>query len=142
LVLVAAVLLVPVPALGAAALPHCSYSVKKRQRVRTVTRHGLKVRVRCDAATKVSALLDIKSRKQDRRWADLHNHGIPGISRPGITPVEAGVRATTRTRLTREFARFLRHYRKTRIKVLLGAQVPGQKYYQSLDSGKVVTLVR
>jgi hypothetical protein len=142
LVLVAAVLLVPVSALGAADQPHCTYTVKKRQRLRTVKRHGLPVKVRCDAQAKVSALLTIKSRKQDNRWADLHNHGIPGISRPGATPVEPGVKATTRTRLTREAARFFRHYRKTRIKVLLGTKVPGEKYYRSLDSGKVFTLVR
>ena len=38
--------------------------------------------------------------------------------------------------------KFLRKYRKTKLKVLLGTQVPGKPYYQSIDSGKVFTVVR
>jgi hypothetical protein len=39
-------------------------------------------------------------------------------------------------------AKFLRHYKRTKLKVLLGLQAPGQNYYSSIDSGKIFTVVR
>jgi hypothetical protein len=39
-------------------------------------------------------------------------------------------------------AKFLRKYPKTKLKVMIGLQVPGKPYYQSIDSGKTFTVIR
>ena len=123
--------------------PHCSYSVPKTIKLKKLVSPGLKMKVTCDAAVKVSPLVEFKfGTKQSKRWDDLHNHGIPGIDKSGIYDMPAGQPGTARAKLWKPVAKFLRKYKRTRLKVLLGTQVPGKPYYQSIDNGKVFTVVR
>jgi hypothetical protein len=80
--------------------------------------------------------------RQDRKWSDIHNHGIPGIDKSGIFDAPAGQQITARARLWKPVVKFVRRYRSTRFKVLIGVKVPNQAYYQSIDSGKTIKVVR
>jgi hypothetical protein len=123
--------------------PHCTYSVPKSVRLAKLVRPGMPVKVTCESTTKVSPLLVFKfGTKQKRKWDDIHNGGIPGIDKSGIFDAPQGQTITARARLWRPVKKFLKHYRKTKLKVLLGTAVPGKPYYQSIDSGKVFTVVR
>jgi hypothetical protein len=104
---------------------------------------GLRVKVTCEAATKVSPLVMFKGgTKQERKWDDIHNHGIPGIDKSGVYNVPAGQPGTARAKLWKPVAKFLKKYRRTKLRVLIGLQEPGKPYYTSIDSGKVFTVVR
>jgi len=73
------------------------------------------------------------------RWEDLHNHGIPGISNSDVlTFSEAG---TERLRVNILPKKFFRRYAQTKFRVLLGVE-RNPPYRTSMDSGKVMTLVR
>src|SRR3954471_14739745 len=122
---------------------HCTYSVPKTVKLKKLVSPGMPVKVTCDATTKVSPLIVFKfGTKQDKKWDDIHNGGIPGIDKSGIYDVPAGRPGTARAKLWKPVARFLRKYRKTKLRVMLGLQVPGKPYYQSIDGGKVFTVVR
>jgi len=99
------------------------------------------VKVTCDGPTEASSIALIESRRQSDRWVDLHNHGVPGISNSDIlTFTEAGTQ-TLRVNILPK--KFFRHYGKTKFRVLLGVKLhPDRPYHTSVDSGKVVTIVR
>jgi hypothetical protein len=123
--------------------PHCTYSVPKTIKLGKLVKPGLRLKVTCDATTKVSPLIMFKfGTKQAKKWDDIHSGGIPGIDKSGIYPVTAGQPATARAKLWRPVAKFLRKYKRTKLKVLIGLQVPGKPYYRSIDSGKTFTVVR
>jgi hypothetical protein len=44
--------------------------------------------------------------------------------------------------LWKPVVKFVRRYRSTKFKVVLGVKVPNQVYYQSIDSGKTIKVVR
>jgi hypothetical protein len=119
--------------------PHCTYEVKKRYRLEPVLRKGLPVSVTCDGPGETSSIVLIESRKQNDRWEDLHNHGIPGISRSNVVKFEAPGTATIRVEIIPK--KFFRRYAKTKFRVLLGV-VREPPYHTSVDPGKVITLVR
>jgi hypothetical protein len=140
-----AAVLVPAGTAGADEWPdvHCNWQAPKTYRLAKLLRSGLPIKASCDTATSVSPLLMFKfGTKQDRKWADLHNHGIPGIdsSRPVSAPL--GQTVTARARLWKKVVKFVRRYPKTKFKVLLGVKEAGKPYYKSIDSGKVVTVIR
>lgn len=104
---------------------------------------GMPVKVTCDAATKVSPLIMFKSgTRQSKKWDDIHHGGIPGIDKSGIYPAPAGQRGTARAKLWKPVAKFLKKYKRTKLKVLIGLPEPGKPYYTSIDSGKTFTVVR
>jgi hypothetical protein len=136
-----------IPAGGATAddppPPHCTYTVPKTVKLKKLVKPGMPIKVTCDSAIKVSPLIVFKfGTKQDKKWDDIHSGGIPGIDKSGVYDVPAGRPGTARAKLWKPVARFLRKYKKTKLKVMLGTQVPGKPYYQSIDSGKVFTVVR
>src|SRR3954447_17372047 len=141
---------IPVAALAAIALaapaaaqaaPNCTYKVPKKMRLAPALRTGIPVKVTCDGPTEASSIALIESKRQSDRWVDLHNHGVPGIARSDILSfTEAG---TQSLRVEIVPKRFFRHYARTKLRILLGIQLePDQPYHTSVDSGKVITLVR
>jgi hypothetical protein len=123
--------------------PHCTYTVPKSVKLSKLVTPGMPIKVTCDASTKVSPLIVFKfGTKQDRKWDDIHSGGIPGIDKSDIADAAAGQDVTVRAKLWKPVKKFLRKYRKTKLKVMLGTQVPGKPYYQSIDSGKVFSVVR
>src|SRR3954469_9205659 len=66
---------------------HCTYSVPKTVKLKKLVSPGMPVKVTCDATTKVSPLIVFKfGTKQDKKWDDIHNGGIPGIDKSGVYP--------------------------------------------------------
>jgi len=130
-------------ALAADASPapaHCDYSVKKTVSFATAKRKGIPVTVTCDGPARVSSIFMLTG-KPERDWDDRYrNVRNPPESVPHPTDVTAGQAAITRVTLTRNAASFLSHYPRPRVRVLLGVQPPGKKYFSSVDSGKLVTL--
>jgi hypothetical protein len=126
---------------AAQAAPDCTYQVPKKMRLAPALRTGIPVKVTCDGATEASSIALIESKKQDRRWVDLHNHGVPGIAKSDIlTFTEAGTQSLHVEIVPKKF---FRHYAKTKLRILLGIQLePDQPYHTSVDSGKVITLIR
>src|SRR3954447_20890011 len=91
--------------------PHCTFSVPNTIKLKKLVSPGLKMTLTCDATTKVSPLVMFKGgTKQENKWEDLHNHGIPGIDKSGITDVVAGQPGTVRAKLWKPVANFLRKY--------------------------------
>lgn len=133
-----------VPAAGASAAdPHCDWQAPKTYRLKALLRSGIPIKATCDASTSVSPLLMFKfGTKQERRWVDLHNHGVPGIDHSDLASAPAGRTVTVRAKLWKGVVKFVKRYRKTKFKVLLGVKETGKPYYKSIDSGKVVTVVR
>jgi hypothetical protein len=121
--------------------PHCTYEVPKKMRQKAALSRGIPVEVTCDGPTEASSIALIESRKQREKWEDLHNHGIPGISNSDVlTFAEAG---TQKLRVNILPKKFFRRYAKTKFRVLLGvARDPGKPWHTSVDSGKVVTVIR
>jgi hypothetical protein len=71
----------------------------------------------------------------------LHNHGVPGIAKSDILTFEAA--GTQAQRVTIIPKRFFRRYAVTKFRILLGVKRdPDKPYHTSVDSGKVVTVVR
>ena len=141
-----AVLAVAVPAAYAGDFPanenpRCTYEVPKKMRLKPMLSKGIPVDVTCDGPTEASSIALIESRKQDDKWADLHNHGIPGISNSDVlTFTEAGTQSLRVNILPKKF---FRRYAKTKFRVLLGVKRdPDRPYHTSVDSGKVITVVR
>jgi hypothetical protein len=121
--------------------PHCTYEVPKKMRLKPALSRGIPVDVTCDGPTETSSILLIESHKQDDKWEDLHNHGIPGISTSDILTFDAA--ATKRLRVEIIPKKFFRRYAKTKFRVLLGVKRdPEEPYHTSVDSGKVITVVR
>jgi hypothetical protein len=69
----------------------------------------------------------------------MHNHGIPGISNSDILTFEAAGTQTLRVHILPK--KFFGRYAKTKFRVVVGVERK-PPYYTSLDSGKVVTVVR
>jgi hypothetical protein len=143
--IVAGAVLIPAGGANADDWPdvHCNWQVPKTYRLAKLLRSGLPVKATCDTSTSVSPLLMFKfGTKQDRKWSDLHNHGIPGIDSSSPVPAPAGQQVTAKARLWKKVVKFVRRYRRTKFKVLLGVKEAGKPYYKSIDSGKVVTVIR
>jgi hypothetical protein len=121
--------------------PHCTYEVPEKMRLKPALAKGVPVDITCDGPAEVSSILTIESRKQRDRWVDLHNHGVPGISNSDIlTFTEAGTR-TLRVNILPK--KFFRRYAKTKFRVLLGVKRdPERPYHTSVDSGRILTVVR
>ena len=121
--------------------PHCTYEVPKKLRLKPVLSKGIPVDVTCDGPAEASSIVTIASRKQDNDWVDLHNHGVPGISNSDVlTFTEAGTKSLRVNILPKKF---FRRYAKTKFRVLLGVKRdPDRPYHTSVDSGKVITVVR
>ena len=126
---------------AAAQASECTYTVPKKMRLAPVLKHGIPVEATCDAGTEASSIAVIESRKQRDKWVDLHNHGVPGISNSDIlTFTEAGTQSLRVNILPKKF---FRRYAKTKFRVLLGVKEdPDRPYHRSIDSGKVITVVR
>jgi hypothetical protein len=137
----AALTLLALAAPAVAQASECTYTVPKKMRLAPVLRKGIPVKVTCDDLTEASSIALIESRRQSGRWVDLHNHGVPGISNSKIlTFTEAGTQ-TLRVNILPK--KFFRRYAKTKFRVLLGVRLePDQRYHTSIDSGKVITVVR
>jgi hypothetical protein len=121
--------------------PRCTYEVPAKMRLKPALSRGIPVNVTCDGPAEASSIALIESRRQRMRWEDLHNHGIPGISNSDVlTFTEAGTQALRVNILPKKF---FRRYAKTKFRVLLGVKRdPDKPYHTSIDSGKVVTVVR
>jgi|RhiMetStandDraft_4_1073278.scaffolds.fasta_scaffold331294_1 hypothetical protein len=121
--------------------PRCTYQVPKKMRLKPALSRGIPVEVTCDGSAEASSIALIESKKQQNRWVDLHNHGVPGIAKSDIlTFTEAG---TQSLRVEIVPKKFFRHYAKTKLRILLGVQRdPDKPYHTSVDSGKVITLIR
>ena len=144
----AALTLLPVAAPAALAVeftgnenPRCTYDVAAKMRLKPALSRGIPVNVTCNGPAEASSIALIESRRQRMRWEDLHNHGIPGISNSDVlTFTEAGTQALRVNILPKKF---FRRYAKTKFRVLLGVKRdPDKPYHTSIDSGKVVTVVR
>ena len=126
---------------AADAAPECTYQVPKKMRLAPALRQGIQVEVTCAGPTEASSIALIESKKQRDRWVDLHNHGVPGIAKSDILTFTEGGTQSLRVEIVPK--RFFRHYAKTKLRILLGIQMePDQPYHTSIDSGKVITLVR
>jgi hypothetical protein len=121
--------------------PHCTYEVPKKMRLKPALKKGIPVDVTCDGPAEASSIALIESRRQREKWENLHNHGIPGISNSDIlTFAEAGTQSLRVNILPKKF---FRRYAKTKFRILLGvARDPGKPWHTSVDSGKVITVVR
>ena len=119
--------------------PRCTYEVKQRMRLGPALRTGIPVKVSCDGPAETSSILTIESRRQRERWEDLHNHGIPGISKSDILTFDAAGTKTLRVNILPK--KFFRRYATTKFRVLLGVE-RNPPYHTSVDSGKVITVVR
>jgi hypothetical protein len=121
--------------------PHCTYEVPKKMRLKPALKKGIPVDVTCDGPAEASSIALIESRRQREKWENLHNHGIPGISNSDIlTFNEAGTQSLRVNILPKKF---FRRYAKTKFRILLGvARDPGKPWHTSVDSGKVITVVR
>ena len=119
--------------------PRCTYEVKQRMRLGPALRKGIPVNVTCDGPAETSSILTIESRRQRERWEDLHNHGIPGISNSDILTFDAPGTKTLRVNILPK--KFFRRYATTKFRVLLGVE-RNPPYHTSVDSGKVITVVR
>ena len=140
------VLAVSAPAAGAVEFPgnenpRCTYELPAKMRLKPALSRGIPVNVTCDGPAEASSIALIESRRQRMRWEDLHNHGIPGISNSDVlTFTEAGTQ-TLRVNILPK--RFFRRYAKTKFRILLGVKRdPDKPYHTSIDSGKVITVVR
>jgi hypothetical protein len=140
------VLAVSAPAAGAVEFPgnenpRCTYELPAKMRLKPALSRGIPVNVTCDGPAEASSIALIESRRQRMRWEDLHNHGIPGISNSDVlTFTEAGTQ-TLRVNILPK--RFFRRYAKTKLRILLGVKRdPDEPYHTSIDSGKVITVVR
>jgi hypothetical protein len=88
----------------------------------------------------VSSIL-LLTGKPDRDWDKKYiNVQNPPVSQPHATSVTPGQPATTKVTLTKNAAKFLSHYKRPRVMVLLGVKHPGKNFYDSIDSGKPVVL--
>ena len=103
---------------------------------------GIPVEVTCDGPTEASSIALIESRKQD-----------DDVGLTSTTTASRASRTATSSRSTRRARRslrvkilpkkFFRRYAKTKFRVLLGVERdPGKPWHTSVDSGKVVTVVR
>jgi hypothetical protein len=119
--------------------PRCTYEVPAKMRLKAALSRGIPVEVTCDGPAETSSILIIESRRQRERWEDLHNHGIPGISNSDILTFEQAGTKTLRVNILPE--KFFRRYAKTKFRVLLGVE-RRPPYHTSVDSGKVITVVR
>jgi hypothetical protein len=119
--------------------PRCTYEVPSKMRLKTALSRGIPVSVTCDGPAETSSILTIESRRQRDRWVDLHNHGVPGISNSDILTFEATGTKTLRVNIIPK--KFFRRYAKTKFRVLLGVERT-PPYHTSVDSGKVITVVR
>ena len=140
------VLAVSAPAAGAVEFPgnenpRCTYELPAKMRLKPALSRGIPVNVTCDGPAEASSIALIESRRQRTRWEDLHNHGIPGISNSDVlTFTEAGTQ-TLRVNILPK--KFFRRYAKTKYRVLLGfKRDPDKPYHTSVDSGKILTVVR
>jgi hypothetical protein len=115
--------------------------VLAKMRLKPALSRGIPVAVTCDGPTEASSISLIESRRQRMRWEDLGNHGIPGISNSDVlTFAEAGTQSLRVNILPKKF---FRRYAKTKFRVLLGVKRdPEKPYHTSVDSGKVITVVR
>ena len=95
----------------------------------------------CDGPAEASSIVTIESRKQRDKWLHLHNHRVPGISNSDVlTFTEAGTQSLRVNILPKKF---FRRYAKTKFRVLLGvARDPGKPWHTSVDSGRIITVVR
>jgi hypothetical protein len=121
--------------------PRCTYEVPKQMRLKPALSRGIPVDVACDGPAEASSIALIESRKQQDRWVDLHNHGVPGIAKSDIlTYTEAG---TQSLRVEIVPKKFFRHYAKTKLRILLGVKRdPDKPYHTSVDSGQMITVIR
>ena len=119
--------------------PRCTYEVKKRMRLAPALKRGIPVRIACDGPAETSSILEWRSRRQRRDWIHLHNHGVPGFSWSDILTFEEAGTRTLRVKILPK--KFFRRYAKTKVLVLLGVERE-PPYHESVDGGKVVTLVR
>jgi hypothetical protein len=89
----------------------------------------------------LSPTISLQTRTLTAPRADLHNHGIPGISNSDVlTFTEAGTQSLRVNILPKKF---FRRYAKTKFRVLLGVKRdPDRPHHTSVDSGKVITVVR
>ena len=121
--------------------PHCTYEVPTKMRLAPVLRKGIPVKVTCDGPTEASSIATIKSRKQRDDWLDMHSGGVPGISNSDILTFEEAGTQSLRVNILPK--KFFRRYAKTKFRVLLGVKLhPYEPYHTSVDSGKVITVVR
>ena len=119
--------------------PRCTYEVPAKMRLKAALSRGIPVKVTCDGPAETSSILTIESRTQRDRWVDLHNHGVPGISNSDILTFDAAGTKTLRVNILPK--KFFSRYAKTKFRVLLGVERE-PPYHTSVDSGKVITVVR
>jgi hypothetical protein len=119
--------------------PRCTYQVPAKMRLKAALSRGIPVRITCDGPAETSSILTIESRRQRDRWVDLHNHGVPGISNSDILTFDTAATKTLRVNILPK--RFFSRYATTKFRVLLGVERE-PPYHTSVDSGKVVTVVR
>jgi hypothetical protein len=137
-------LAVAAPAAGAVEFPgnenpRCTYEVPVKMKRKAALSSGISVQVTCDGPAKAASILIVESRRQRTRWEDIHDHAIPGISRSDILTFVAAGTQTLRVNIIPK--RFFRRYAKTRFRVVVGVERK-PPYYTSVDTGKVVTVVR
>jgi hypothetical protein len=119
--------------------PRCTFELAAKMKRKAALSSGIPVAVTCDAPASVASILIVESRNQRTRWENLHNHGIPGISKSDILTFEAAGTQTLRVNILPK--RFFSRYAKTRFRVVLGVQRK-PPYYTSVDSGKVIAVLR
>lgn len=121
--------------------PRCTYEVPAKMRLKPALSRGIPVKVTCDGPAEASSIALIESKRQSDRWIDLHNHGVPGIANSDILTFTAAGTQSLRVNIIPK--RFFRRYAKTKFRILLGVKRdPDKPYHTSVDSGKVITVVR
>jgi hypothetical protein len=119
--------------------PRCTYELPAKMKRKAALSSGIAVQVTCDGPAKAASILIVESRRQRMRWEDLHNHGIPGISKSDILTFDAAGTQTLRVNILPK--KFFSRYEKTKFRVVLGVERK-PPYYTSVDSGKLITVVR
>ena len=142
---VSAALLVPAAAPAAEQQPRakCTFKAKKKYRLRAVLKRGLTVKVTCDGPAKVDTMFDfVHGTKQEDKWSLSHSGGIPGISRGPSKTLKGPGTVVLRNRFTREAARFVKRYRRTKLDLYYGREHPTRDNAFKSVGGKTVVVVR
>ena len=121
--------------------PHCTYSVPKKMRLKPVLVEGNSRRRHVRrSSTEASSIALIESRKQNDKEVGPSTTTASRISNSDVlTFTEAGTQSLRVNILQEVF----RRYAKTKFRVLPGVKRdPERPYHTSVDSGKVITVVR
>jgi hypothetical protein len=121
--------------------PECTYKVPKKMRLAPAPSSGHPGRCHLRGTDRGLEHRPDRVEEAARPLGRPPQPRRPGVAKSDIlTFTEAG---TQSLRVEIVPKKFFRHYAKTKLRILLGIQMePDQPYHTSVDSGKVITLIR